>query len=114
MTKKQNTRPSESARGPIISAAAEVFAEKGFEGARVDEIARRAGINKAMLYYHLGDKKALYGAVLQQFLSGAWREAEEAVRASQSSDERLRALVRTVSAMALETAITLWTRLDNI
>jgi TetR/AcrR family transcriptional regulator len=100
MTEEHDTRPRESARGRIIGAAAEVFAEKGFEGARVDEIARRAGINKAMLYYHLGDKKTLYGAVLLQFLSGAWREIEEAVRASQASDERLRALVRAVSAMA--------------
>ncbi|MCC6871039.1 MAG: TetR/AcrR family transcriptional regulator, partial [Candidatus Fermentibacter sp.] len=53
-----------SAREAILEAAAEVFAEKGFDGARVDEIARRAGANKAMLYYHVGDKKALYDAVV--------------------------------------------------
>ncbi len=53
-----------SAREAILGAAAEVFAEKGFDGARVDAIARRAGANKAMLYYHVGDKKALYDAVV--------------------------------------------------
>ncbi|HPH40697.1 MAG TPA: TetR/AcrR family transcriptional regulator [Candidatus Fermentibacter daniensis] len=53
-----------SSREAILEAAAEVFAGKGFDGARVDEIARRAGANKAMLYYHVGDKKALYDAVV--------------------------------------------------
>ena len=55
-------------RSRILAAAAEVFAEKGFDGAGVDEIARRAGVNKAMLYYHVGDKAALYGAVTIEFL----------------------------------------------
>jgi AcrR family transcriptional regulator len=48
----------------ILAAAKEVFAEVGFAGARVDEIARRADVNKASLYYHIGDKKALYAEVL--------------------------------------------------
>jgi AcrR family transcriptional regulator len=48
----------------ILDAAMEVFAEAGYEGARVDEIARRAGINKAMVYYRIGDKKTLYQEVI--------------------------------------------------
>jgi len=43
----------------IISAAMAVFSRDGFNGARVDEIAREAGVNKATLYYHVGDKEAL-------------------------------------------------------
>ncbi|HSN67988.1 MAG TPA: helix-turn-helix domain-containing protein, partial [Thermoanaerobaculia bacterium] len=41
-------------RDQILTAAAAVFAEVGYAGARVDEIAERAGVNKAMLYYHVG------------------------------------------------------------
>jgi AcrR family transcriptional regulator len=58
------SRDSASTRERILDAAASVFAEEGFAGARVDEIARRAEINKAMLYYHVGNKQALYTAVL--------------------------------------------------
>lgn len=53
-----------ASREAILEAAAEVFAGKGFDGARIEEIARRARVNKAMLYYHVGDKKALYDAVV--------------------------------------------------
>ena len=49
--------------GAIFSAAAYEFAERGFDAAGVDRIASRAGVNKAMLYYHFGNKKSLYTGV---------------------------------------------------
>jgi TetR/AcrR family transcriptional regulator len=61
-TKKKT--PDLDPRARILAAAAEVFASIGFAGARVDEIAARAGVNKAMLYYHVGDKEKLYATVL--------------------------------------------------
>jgi TetR/AcrR family transcriptional regulator len=69
MTPAEGERSVEGPRSRILAAAAEVFAEKGFDGAGVDEIARRAGVNKAMLYYHVGDKAALYGAVTVEFIA---------------------------------------------
>lgn len=49
----------------ILGAAFETFAESGFAGARVDEIATRAGCNKALLYQYFGDKEALFRCVLE-------------------------------------------------
>jgi TetR/AcrR family transcriptional regulator len=49
----------------ILAAAALEFAGRGYAGARVDRIARRARVNKAMLYYHFGSKQALYRTLLR-------------------------------------------------
>ena len=50
----------------ILDAAAGVFAQKGFDGARVDSIAAEAGTNKQLLYHHFGNKDALFTAVLER------------------------------------------------
>jgi len=49
----------------IISAAIEVFAEKGKHGARMEQIAAKAGVNKAMLYYYYSSKGNLFLEVLK-------------------------------------------------
>ena len=52
-------------RGKILAAAETEFSEKGLYGARVDDIARSAGVNKSMLYAYFGSKEALYKTVLE-------------------------------------------------
>jgi AcrR family transcriptional regulator len=52
----------------IIQAAHEVFIEKGLEGARMQEIADRAGINKALLHYYFRSKDQLFDAVFQEII----------------------------------------------
>ena len=53
----------------VFDAAATLFAKGGFDGVSVDDIARDASVNKAMIYYHFADKLALYRAVLADGLS---------------------------------------------
>jgi TetR/AcrR family transcriptional regulator len=48
-----------------LTAARREFAKSGLAGARVDEIAARAGVNKQLVYHYFGDKDALYLAVLE-------------------------------------------------
>lgn len=50
----------------ILSAAREVLLERGVDGARTEEIARRAGVNKALLHYYFGTKQNLCLGVLRQ------------------------------------------------
>jgi TetR/AcrR family transcriptional regulator len=57
-------RPARVSPERILAAAALEFAERGYGGARVDRIARRARVNKAMLYYHFASKQGLYRALL--------------------------------------------------
>ena len=64
-----HTRPDDS-RHAILRAAVEEFARAGEAGARMDAIARAAGVNKALLHYYFGTKEALYGAVLGEIFTG--------------------------------------------
>ncbi|HUL73088.1 MAG TPA: TetR/AcrR family transcriptional regulator [Vicinamibacterales bacterium] len=77
------TRPAladaPSTRDRLLTAATEEFAARGFDGAKVDRIAARARVNKAMLYYYFRSKTALYQAILLDLFSGAAR-AVTAVR----------------------------------
>src|SRR5947209_2478809 len=61
----------------ILAAALKEFSAMGFSGARVDAIARRAAINKRMLYHYFGDKEGLFREVLRQKMAqrAAWNAA---------------------------------------
>ncbi len=77
---KKNPPPPRNpgrSRERILSAALKEFAAKGFAGARVDAIARRANINKRMLYHYFGDKEELFKAVLRRKIGErqTWAEA---------------------------------------
>src|SRR3954468_17070455 len=52
-------------RKKLLTAARLEFAKHGLAGARVDELAERAGVNKQLVYHYFGDKDALYLAVLE-------------------------------------------------
>ncbi len=90
------TTPPASTQEKILDAASSAFAEDGFAGARVDEIARRAGVNKAMLYYHFGDKQALYREVLTRNFGRIEKALEESLSDEGSASERLLAVISTV------------------
>src|ERR1035437_7717095 len=55
-------------RHRILDAARAEFSEKGFDGARVDSIAQRADVNKALIYYYFKSKDELLQELLRQFL----------------------------------------------
>lgn len=63
-TKPQRRDPV-ATRNKLLTAARREFAQNGLAGARVDEIAARAGVNKQLVYHYFGDKDALYLAVLE-------------------------------------------------
>jgi AcrR family transcriptional regulator len=57
---------AERAKADILDVATAEFSEKGFAGARVDEIAARTQTSKRMIYYYFRDKEGLFVAVLEQ------------------------------------------------
>jgi AcrR family transcriptional regulator len=54
--------PSESAREALRIAARKLFAEKGFDGVRVKEVAQATGYNPALINYHFGGKEGTVNA----------------------------------------------------
>lgn len=52
-------------RQALLRAGAELFAERGFDGVPTEDLAARAGVNKALISYHFGGKRGLYVAILQ-------------------------------------------------
>jgi AcrR family transcriptional regulator len=69
-------RDAERTRAELLAVATEVFAESGYSGGRVDEIAERTRTTKRMIYYYFGGKEQLYMAVLENAYRGI-REAEQ-------------------------------------
>jgi TetR/AcrR family transcriptional regulator len=63
--RKRLRRTAALSKEKILKAAIAEFALKGLDGARVDEIARRSGINKTLLYHHIGNKDRLFTAALE-------------------------------------------------
>lgn len=78
----------------ILEAASGVFAEYGYEGARVDELARAAGVNKATLYYQIGDKEAIYHAVITRVLTRTADEVCAKVEATEGCEEKIRRYIK--------------------
>jgi AcrR family transcriptional regulator len=65
-------RDADRSRRALLDAALAEFAAKGYDGARIGEIAERAGVNKQLVSYYFGGKEGLYDAILQR-----WYELEE-------------------------------------
>lgn len=93
-----STAPSpKETRASILESATEVFMESGFSGARVDDIALRAGANKAMIYYHFGSKLGLYRAVLLRLFAGVLEEIDRLRQSDLGPEARLRGLYTRVA-----------------
>ena len=69
--------PAAARREVIVGVATEVFAERGYDGASIDEIARRAGVSAPVVYDHFTSKQDLYERLLERTrdeLLEMWRE----------------------------------------
>jgi AcrR family transcriptional regulator len=92
---------SGSTRDRLIAAAALEFATRGFDGAKVDRIAARARINKAMLYYHFDGKAALYRDILRDMFGAVGASVAEVRKAGGSPEDQIRHFIRAVAREAL-------------
>ena len=85
----------------LTDVALQVFAEKGYDGASMDDVARAAGITKASIYHHVSGKEALLERGLGRALEALSGILEEPAAAEGRAIDRLRAIVGRVAETTL-------------
>lgn len=88
---KSSAEPA--SRLAILRAATEEFALKGYAGARTEGIARAAGVNHTLLFYHFKTKEQLYSEVLEDIFSAWFERVSGALDRKASAQERMLAYV---------------------
>lgn len=91
------TRPKKTAttstRDSVFDAAATRFSASGFDGVSMDDIAKDAAVNKAMIYYHFADKLTLYRAIVADGLSKMGQTAAEIAASTLDPQAKLDAFI---------------------
>ncbi len=95
----QRDAPRPGSRDRLLAAAAAEFAARGFDGAKVDRITRRARVNKAMLYYHFHNKAALYREILARQFRGLAAAVTSGRQQSGTPDEQIHRFIHTVAGV---------------
>ncbi len=98
-TDKENTEEK------IFNAAKKVFLEKGSSGARMQEIADEAGINKSLLHYYYRSKDKLFAAVFKYFASKFFPNIYNAFTADEDIFEKLKKFIYAYSDMLMKNPI---------
>src|SRR5271166_959123 len=80
---------ADQTRARILAAAVRQFSENGLAGARTEQIAEQAGVNKALLYYYFKSKQILYEAALEATVNNVVMSSLAAMDAGCSAGERL-------------------------
>ncbi|ANW63841.1 TetR family transcriptional regulator [Mycolicibacterium murale] len=93
-TNRRGSRlPRDERRGQLLGAASEVFVDRGYHAAGMDEIADRAGVSKPVLYQHFSSKLELYLAVLARHVDNMVSSVRQALRTTTDNRLRVRAAV---------------------
>ncbi len=99
--RRKDARPEE-----IVAAALDVFVEHGFAAARLEDVARRAGVTKGTVYLYFKSKEALFKAVVRQTIVPAIAQGEALAQSfTGSARELLERLVREYWRLVGETSL---------
>jgi AcrR family transcriptional regulator len=88
----------------ILDAAAGLFAERGYAGVALKDVAQAARVNGASVNYHFGDKRSLYRQVIERHLSNRERAVPlaEGTAPNMSAPQRLRAFIHSLMVQLLD------------
>lgn len=100
---EERQRDAERSRDAILAAAVVEFGEKGYAGARVGEIAARAGVNVQLISYYFGGKAGLY-----RVLTARWRLASAEISEAESLADVVAGFARASMGRRDWTRLLLW------
>ncbi|MDA0339360.1 MAG: TetR/AcrR family transcriptional regulator [Proteobacteria bacterium] len=100
-----NTTTETSTRQRICAVAAGLFAEKGFAGVSMRDIAEGVGIKAASLYNHFADKEQLYLGALEDGFADRVQRIQKAVDSEGTAEERLRETVVALARVSAEDTV---------
>lgn len=88
--------PAPDTRKRILAAACDEFGAHGFAATTVDRIARRARVNKAMIYYHFPNKRALYTCIIRDVFAPITERVRIAMADEATPEKKLAQLIDTI------------------
>jgi AcrR family transcriptional regulator len=92
--RRGNRLPRDERRGQLLIVASDVFVDRGYHAAGMDEIADRAGVSKPVLYQHFSSKLELYLAVLDRHVENLVSGVQNALSTTTDNRQRLRAAIQ--------------------
>jgi AcrR family transcriptional regulator len=101
-TRRPERRDPQATRQALLRAGADLFAERGFDGVPIEEVAARAGVNKALISYHFRGKRGLYLAILESTLQEMAARLEAIEREAEDARRAVRGLLEAFARMARE------------
>src|SRR5919204_5038936 len=99
-TARARRRDAAATRDALLTAGAELFAERGYDGVPVAAIAQKAGVNKAMINYHFGGKRKLYLAIVSATFADIVARVEALAESPRPAPGVLREPIAAVGGLA--------------
>jgi TetR/AcrR family transcriptional regulator len=99
---RKPVRNAAASRAAIFAAAADAFSHRGFGGVGVDEIAKTAGVNKAMIYYHFADKLTLYREIIRDIARHVGERVTAIAESPDPPDAKIERWVATLITLTQE------------
>jgi len=101
-TRERERRDPLATRQALLRAAEELFSARGFDGVPIEDIAGRAGVNKALISYHFRGKRGLYAAVLESAFAEMAARVESIEAGAADAAEALHGVASAFAAVARE------------
>ncbi len=100
--RQRERRDPEATRRALLAAGTALFSERGFDGVSIEDVAGRAGVNKALISYHFRGKRGLYGAILESTFRAMAERLGAIEQGAGSARETLRGVLSAFEELARE------------